>query len=71
MTFVEFKVRGKPLASHSSGPCCLAQNVVAPNRAEPIDGEAVTSAHILPVVGMAAKWDGSKRGSKYKQLGGR
>ena len=33
--FVELRVRGRPLASHSSAPCCLAQKVEAPRSAEP------------------------------------
>lgn len=32
---IEFGVRGNPLLSHSSDPCCWAQNVETPKHAEP------------------------------------
>jgi hypothetical protein len=35
MMFVVLKVRGSPLESHSSAPCCLAQKVKAPSKEDP------------------------------------
>ena len=37
MILKECGVRGRPFESHSSVPCCLAQNVEAPSRAEPME----------------------------------